>query len=473
MANITGNNRNNRLEGTNRDDVIDGRGGADRMTGRNGNDIYIVDNVGDVVVETATGGDDDVLSSVSYTLPEHVEGLELTGSANINGTGNSVHNHIIGNSGNNVLRGMGGGDLLEGRGGMDRLIGGAGNDSLWGDDGAGGDTLIGGVGDDVYYVDQGDVVTENAGEGTDTAYVNFNYILTEGGGIENAGTFEEFSVTLIGNSQDNKLTAAEGGHVLRGEGGNDYLYFDYAETSGFGYGGAGDDRLSAITGYGSPRLEGGTGNDLYEISGGGMAFLVIEQAGEGIDTVASFDNHNAMLSANVENLIMKTPDRDQPGGPFVGRGNNLDNRIVNESDEEFFFDLYGEGGNDYIDGGIGGTHFIGGAGSDSFRVALAPQAVFDNREQVIRDFSTGVDEILLDNAIFANIGGDGALAANRFHSGSGTGAVAQTAAHRIIYDEATGALYYDSDGTGSAAQVFFLRLGADSTDVGAGDFTVV
>jgi Ca2+-binding RTX toxin-like protein len=53
------------------------------------------------------------------------------------------------------------------------------------------------------------------------------------------------------------------------------------------------------------------------------------------------------------------------------------------------------------------------------------------------------------------------------------GTAATTAAHRIIYDKATGTLYYDRDGTGSAAQVrFALLTSATKPTLTAADFTV-
>jgi Ca2+-binding RTX toxin-like protein len=122
-------------------DFLDGGAGADTMRGGTGNDAYLVENNGDAVAENADEGTDNVQSSISYTLGTNVENLTLTGTSNINGTGNALANVITGNSGRNVLTGLAGDD---------RLFGGAGNDKLIG--GADSDTLTGGLGADRFVV---------------------------------------------------------------------------------------------------------------------------------------------------------------------------------------------------------------------------------------------------------------------------------------------------------------------------------
>ena len=122
------------------------------MRGGTGNDRYSVDNSRDVIREGSNQGTDLVYSSVTYTASSNVENLSLTGSGNINGTGNSSANIIRGNSGANRLNGGAGNDRLVGGNGIDRLTGGVGND-----------TIIGGSGNDIFQINSGlgrDVITD-------------------------------------------------------------------------------------------------------------------------------------------------------------------------------------------------------------------------------------------------------------------------------------------------------------------------
>lgn len=121
--NARGNSLANTLTGNNGNNAINGATGADLMIGLRGDDTYTVDNAGDVVQEASGGGTDTVKSSVTFSLRGgHVEHLLLTGSANINGTGNSKDNQITGNTGNNVLNGWSGSDTLTGGGSSDVFV---------------------------------------------------------------------------------------------------------------------------------------------------------------------------------------------------------------------------------------------------------------------------------------------------------------------------------------------------------------
>jgi Ca2+-binding RTX toxin-like protein len=104
-------------------DTLNGGKGKDTLIGGLGNDTYLVDSVGDVVLETSTLTTeiDTIQSSVSRTLGANLENLTLTGIGNIKGTGNRLSNTIQGNTGNNILNGGTGLDTLTGGSESDRF----------------------------------------------------------------------------------------------------------------------------------------------------------------------------------------------------------------------------------------------------------------------------------------------------------------------------------------------------------------
>jgi Ca2+-binding RTX toxin-like protein len=115
------------------------------MTGGNGNDTYFVDDIGDVVIEQAGGGNDNVvvIGLENYRLSSNVEvgrmgdiaSFATTASGLQNMRGNELDNRINGNASRNQLQGEDGDDTLYGYGGDDLLNGGNGNDHLNGGDG--------------------------------------------------------------------------------------------------------------------------------------------------------------------------------------------------------------------------------------------------------------------------------------------------------------------------------------------------
>lgn len=144
---LIGNAGRDYLEGNGGSDRLEGGAGADTMVGGAGNDTYLVDDLGDQVIEVGDNGNDTVESSVSFSLiGTTVETLTLTGGSDINGTGNELDNLITGNGGIN---------RLDGKGGTDHLIGGIGNDILAGGTGNN-DLLEGGIGFDTYIYNAGD-----------------------------------------------------------------------------------------------------------------------------------------------------------------------------------------------------------------------------------------------------------------------------------------------------------------------------
>jgi uncharacterized delta-60 repeat protein len=212
------------------------------------------------VVITVTDVNDIVQSSVSYTLNSSETDLALIGTANIDGTGNSLNNAIFGNSGNNVL---------DGRAGADSLFGNAGDDTLIG--GLGADTMTGGIGNDWYWVDDaGDSVIEYANEGTDKVFTSISYTLTAN--VEDLalqeiaaninGTGNILNNTITDNSKDNILDGGAGNDIIRASGGNDTL----------------------IGGLGADTLTGGLGNDRFVYTNLTDSLL------GGIDIIKDFNN---------------------------------------------------------------------------------------------------------------------------------------------------------------------------------------
>jgi Ca2+-binding RTX toxin-like protein len=209
------------LEGTPDADKINGKGGADVMMGLAGDDSFIVGQPDDEVLEAVGDGTDTVTSTVSYTLPIHVENLTLGGVAAIDGTGNELDNRLTGNDVDNILDGLAGADRMSGLGG-----------------------------NDIYVVDaSGDLVTESPGKGTDRVRSSVTHTLRANveqlvltGVAAVSGTGNELANAIRGNPAANTLRGMAGDDSLNGTGGNDRL----------------------IGGPGNDKLIGGGGLDIFE-----------------------------------------------------------------------------------------------------------------------------------------------------------------------------------------------------------------
>ena len=217
---LVGAGGNDTLQGGLGNDTLNAGAGADSMVGGLGDDLYVVDNGGDVVVENAGEGTDMVQSFVNYTLGANLENLQLIGTANVNGAGNSDANTLTGNTGNNQLFGLDGNDMLFGGQGDDTLGGGLGDDTLNG--GAGADSMVGGAGNDTYVVgDGGDIVVEGVGGGTDTVQSLVSHTLVAN--VENLTLTGAGNINGAGNADANVLTGGNGNNALFGLDGNDTL----------------------------------------------------------------------------------------------------------------------------------------------------------------------------------------------------------------------------------------------------------
>ncbi|MHA6299952.1 hypothetical protein [Devosia sp. CAU 1758] len=361
---LYGGSENDQLFGYGGNDLLDGGTGADWMVGGSGNDTYVVDNVGDSVVEYSSGGTDTVQSSITYSLGSHVENLTLTGSAAINGTGNSANNILTGNSGANVLVGGSGHDTLDGMGGAD--------------------TMIGGVGNDTYVVDDlGDTVSEGSGEGTDLVRASINYTL--GSNLENLTLIGSGAINGTGNNLSNVITGNAANNILSGGSGNDTLN-----------GGDGDDTL--IGGLGSDAHHGGAGFDYVTYEGASSSVYAHTgspgtNSGEAAgDTYSSIEGLRG--SAYADDLILVTEIGRVHGGngddyiTFVGSQGELygddgsDSLHADDGNDKLYGgagndDLIAYGGDDYLDGGSGVDWMVGGTGNDTYVVDNASDSVIE------------------------------------------------------------------------------------------------
>ncbi|MBD1835975.1 calcium-binding protein [Cyanobacteria bacterium FACHB-472] len=446
MALINGTNSNDSLNGTNGDDtinglagndslfggfgydILDGGTGADRMEGGDGNDTYIVDNIGDQIIEDSNPSNpsaqyftDTVKSSITWTLGDGLESLTLTGNAAINGTGNASGNSLIGNDANNTLIGGAGNDFLAGGGGSDILNGGADNDTY----------VIRHTNDTT-----NDTIIESANGGTDLVYSSGTYTL--GANLENLtltgnaninGTGNALSNSLQGNSADNTLNGGDGDDTLVGGGGKDILI-----------GGNGNDTYTLHW-------------DMYNVTKG--TETIVEGVNGGTDLVFSRDSWT--LSANVENLYLYGISS---GVSMYGTGNELGNEIRGDYSNDT---LKGKAGNDTLIGNPGNDTLVGGGGSDILTGGIgADKFYFYGKSSAvdrITDFSVADDTIGIatrSGSMFANAGltVGAAITADQFRIGASAG----DAGDRFIYNSTTGGLFFDKDGIGGTAQVQFATL---------------
>lgn len=246
---------NDSLVGHDGNDTLEGGAGTDTMIGGLGNDIYYVD-ASETVTELANEGTDAVFSSITYTLGSYVENLTLTGTANINGAGNSLNNHIIGNSGTNLLNTTmtGGNDTFDGGEGNDLIYSGSGSDSIIGGDGI--DTVSYSYSDAGVNVDLSTNIVAAVGYGAGDSLSGIENVY----GSNNASTGDN----LKGSAGANFLRGYAGSDILRGNGGNDILQGDAGNDQFYFAAGHGTDTINDFVGNGSSagdviRLVGLTG----------------------------------------------------------------------------------------------------------------------------------------------------------------------------------------------------------------------
>ena len=494
----TGNALANTIIGNAASNTLDGGVGADMLSGGAGDDTYVVDNIGDSIVELLSEGSDAVYSSVSYTLTANVEILRLTGSA-VDGAGNELDNALYGTAAANSL------------------IGAAGNDSL--DGGAGADTLNGGSGDDTYIVDDaGDVVTELAGEGTDRVESSINWALSANieelvltGTSALIGTGSESANTITGNAGSNTLDGGAGADTLNGGSGDDvYIVEDAADvvseligegmdrvessvnwtlaanveqlvlTGSDAIAGTGSSIANTITGNsganaldggtGADTLNGGAGDDTYIVDDSGD--VVTELAGEGTDRVES--SVDWTLAANVEQLVLLgTSALTGTGNSSANTltGNSADNNLQGLSGKDT---LFGGAGADTLNGGTGADSMAGGAGDDVYFLDAVGDVIKESagegtdviRSALSRILPGNVEQLVLTGS--ANVNGTGNADANVITGNTGNNSLSGGAGSDTLF----GGQGNDTLLGGADADSMVGGAGDDNYTVSQGDKTV-
>ena len=275
--------------------------------------------------------------------------------------------------------------------------------------------------------------------------------------------------TYTGDNGANSFTASTNDlWTINGLGGNDTLNGN--ASSDTIYGGAGNDSIDGRGG--ADTLVGGIGNDSYIVDNTGDR--ITENAGEGTDTVITSVTY--VIDANVENLVMLgSADINATGNDLTNTitGNAGFNLIDGGLGKDFLIGndgndtLIGGGGNDSLQGGAGDDVIIGGSGVDELTGgAGSDQFVFDSLtvtadRDTIKDFAHGVDRLVFSENAFAAFAGTptGQLPSSMFAAGT----QATTVDQHVIWNAATGALFYDADGAGGAAQVQIALLQPGAT----------
>ncbi len=313
-----------------------------------------------------------------------------------------------------------------------------------------------------------------------------NVVIARGSVIENAiaGPGNDL---IIGNDVANVLRGGAGDDLLAGHSGADTLdggsgvdTISYAGdagaifinlTLGQGYGNAaqgdvfvsienviGTDYNDFIIGDpGVNRLDGALGNDII-IGAVGPDVII---GGGGLDW-ASYEDNSGVVFINL--TLARGYNNAAEGDSYSGIEN-----LVGGLMDDFFI---GDEGANRLNGAMGADTLLGAGGADIFMFTYAPGATSvwgGPNVDLILDFHSGEDIIELSSAAFPG------LAAGGIPTGAfALGTVAADADDRIVYDQASGHLWFDPDGAGGQAALLFATLGETSHPaIAATDFAVV
>jgi Ca2+-binding RTX toxin-like protein len=365
-------------------------------------------------------------------------------------TGGAGNDFLVGGAGNDMLDGGAGNDSFLGGAGADSLTGGIGNDMLAG--GTEDDTLDGGSGDDMLIGDAGsDRLSGGTGADALNGGADFDYAFYRSSttGVD-ARLYD--SALNSGDATGDVFTSIEG---LAGSAFGDMLFGDGSVNVLSGEGG--DDTMDGVGGL-LDQYFGGAGTDqIYARQGADII-----DGGDGID-YARYDYADtgvrAYLYDATQNFGHAALDSYVSVEGLVGSGFGDDLRGNSEINV-----LYGDDGDDFFIGFEGTDVLNGGADVDTFFYATA----FDGggTGDSIQDFVSGTDRIMVQGSNFG-LGSQGGTAIDPTMFVAGMNATMATV--QFGFDNATGEVWYDFNGTSDGGRVTlaYLQTGATlvSTDI--------
>ena len=316
----------------------------------------------------------------------------------------------------------------------------------------------------------------NANDGNDAVFSSFAD-LQQSDSID--GSTGTDTLILSGGIATNSITVNAGNltNQLIGITGTMIANFERFDLSNFAgsvnfIGSTSDDWIKS--GLGADLLMGGLGNDTYIVDN--IRDSVTENLNEGNDLVQS--TVNTTLTNNVENLILLGTAN------LYGTGNNLDNTLTGNSGANLLKGvngndtLLGGGGNDTLIGGLGNDRLVGEGGADQFLFGSGSAFKSSNLGvDTLTDFTKNSDKIALSKVTFNALSSPlGTLQSAEFiqiNSLSNELSLVGSSSAKIVYNVATGNLFYNPDGaiTGLSNGGQFAIL-SNRPSLAATDFTV-
>ncbi|MCG7392212.1 hypothetical protein MHY87_04765 [Microvirga sp. ACRRW] len=316
--------------------------------------------------------------------------------------------------------------------------------------GAGDDVFYGGDGSETVWLGKGSDVADG-GEGIDTldfsaaATVDLRIIERQQTGSDSWATISNIE-NLNGSGFDDRFIGNAAANALIGNGGNDTL--DGYDGNDLLSGGAGDDLLVGGAGSDTAVFTGKFSDYTITVKAGSITITDKRASGDGTDILGGIEF--ALFSDRIYTLApvppigtvtpstpTKTSDTptttDTPPATPVAK--NLTFKGGKKADT-----FVGGKGHDLLNGGLGKDKLTGNEGQDTF---VFNSKLGSKNVDRITDFTHSDDSLKLSKSIFSKIE-KGMLSKGAFWIGT----KAHDKSDRIIYNDKTGALFYDADGAG-------------------------